>query len=201
MSRIDFPNLADVSGGAIIETKSNNDTICDLFNQAKQSQIIKGTVVCQTSVSDTQGNSTTSADGGISNGRTVSGDSKDELSAGVIVGIVLGGSAVVAVLVAVSFLVYRRRKLNTLTAKGNNDGGVPLPDCQQLPSGRHHEKIELYVDPKSVVELNGINGHGRTVPGLYEIADTSMTSPTSTMSMNDAAFGGEHIKAVPLEKL
>lgn len=202
MARINFASLVDVSGGATIETKSTNSTMCDLINQAKQSQVIKGKVVCQTGVSDTQGNSTSSVPNGDATSTGDNTDKSNELSAGVIAGIVLGVIAGVGVLGGVFFFVYRRRKITKLMAKDGSAEAEPLPGCQQLPLGGHHEKVELYVDPKSVVEMNGINGHGRSVPGLYEMSDTSMTSPTHTAaSVDTAAFDLEDKKALPLEKL
>ena len=60
---VSFNSLSDVRGAAAVYTSSTNTTICDLFQQAKKGQAIKGKLTCETSSSNTAGNGTSTGSG------------------------------------------------------------------------------------------------------------------------------------------
>lgn len=60
---VSFTSLTDVKGASNVYTSSQNTTICDLFNSAKQNQVIKGKVTCETSSDNTAANGTSSGNG------------------------------------------------------------------------------------------------------------------------------------------
>lgn len=61
---VSFGSLTDVKGASRVFTSSTNETICDLFNDAKSNQIIKGEVECETSSQNTADNGTSTSSGG-----------------------------------------------------------------------------------------------------------------------------------------
>jgi len=60
---VSFKALTDVKGASTIYTSSSNTSICDLFNGAKENQIIKGKVTCVTESDNTAGNGSSSSSG------------------------------------------------------------------------------------------------------------------------------------------
>lgn len=68
---VSFTSLSDVKGASNVYTSSTNTTICDLFNNAKSHQIVKGKVTCETSSSNTANNGTSGGSGSSSKNSAV----------------------------------------------------------------------------------------------------------------------------------
>ncbi|KAL8876923.1 MAG: hypothetical protein Q9198_004964 [Flavoplaca austrocitrina] len=60
---VSFRSLIDVKGASTVYTSSSNTSICDLFEGAKDNQIIKGEVTCVTESDNTAGNGSTTGSG------------------------------------------------------------------------------------------------------------------------------------------
>lgn len=62
---VSFSSLTDVKGAANVYTSSQNTSICSTFQTAKNNQVIKGKLTCQTNsaLPSTNGSSTTSSSG------------------------------------------------------------------------------------------------------------------------------------------
>jgi len=65
---VSFKSLTDVKGASTIFTSSTNSSICDLFKSAKDKQVIKGKVSCETSSANTANNGTATTSGGSGSG-------------------------------------------------------------------------------------------------------------------------------------
>lgn len=192
-----------MTGELIVQTTSSNNSICTSL-QNRGSGLFNCTLnVPIAKTGDGQSSSNAGSNGNGNGNRNR--NHKKGLSGGEIAGIVIGcvvGLSLMAVLV---WFTIRRKKLNNDTRQ-KDVIPAPLAGHHELPRGQHHEKAELYVDPKDVNEIRGQEIKG--IPGTHEAPHTPvhMADPQPTQhgtdndQMNyhatDYGFGPNHVNTM-----
>lgn len=182
-----FASLSDVRGRVEVSTSSSSGSICELFNEAKKENVIKGQLVCQTNTTST--NSSTGEAGSSSDSTTIVSTSSSRLSDGAIGGISIGAIFGAAALLTGLFVFYRRRG-KTLRVSGSLAGGsggrlVGLPtkppaelspsERQELPSSEHGKFLRYELAGKALQPATA-EFHGQNVVsemGVVNVQDAS----------------------------
>lgn len=64
-----------VSGGAFVESSTQDSSLCDSFNKASSQNIIRGTTKCETNQANEQTNGSSTSSGGSSSSSSSAADS------------------------------------------------------------------------------------------------------------------------------
>lgn len=171
-----LPSLSDVRGGSNVQTTSNNETICELFDTAHDRGIIKGVNTCIIAKANSGSDSSATGGGGNDAGFTSSSGSGSSLSGGAIGGIVAG---VVVGMIALGVAIWfwrRQRKSKRVTGPRGTTTSIPY-EKPELPGSTAYQKQAVTSSDQTRQQLSQAELSGDHTTSRAELSANETESP------------------------